>query len=267
MFFPLSKFLWPLVEPANLLLGLLGLGALLALAPGRAGRFGRGLLGLGLLAAVTVAVVPLGTWMIAPLENRFPPTPVTDPVDGIIVLGGVLDPALSADRGQVQLGGAADRVTEMVALARRHPDARILYSAGSGDPLRPDLKEAPLVGRLLADMGVAPGRVWLEDQARNTRENAARARELMAPQPGQRWLLVTSAFHMPRAVGVFRAVGWPVIAHPVDYMTPTDALDGRRGWFPGLGGGLGRLSLAVHEWLGLLVYWWTDRMDEVFPAP
>ena len=87
----------------------------------------------------------------------------------------------------------------------------------------------------------------------------------MQPKPSERWLLVTSAHHMPRSIGIFRKAGFPVEAHPVDFRT--------RGWqdldgpFGSLAAGLARTDAAMHEWAGLFVYWLTERTSELFPGP
>ena len=104
----------------------------------------------------------------------------------------------------------------------------------------------------------------LETRSRNTEENAVFTKELVQPKPGERWLLVTSAQHMPRAIGCFRRAGFPVEAYPVDWHTRR-AL--RLAPMETLSGGLGRLDNAVHEWIGLVSYWLTGRTSELLPGP
>ena len=156
-------------------------------------------------------------------------------------------------------------MTVIAGLARRYPDARILFSGGSGALVYDEGSEAPFALRQLEDFGIAPSRIILEDRSRNTVENAVYSKQVANPQPGQRWLLVTSAYHLPRAVGVFRKFGFPVEPYPVDWRTrgPADA------WrpFATVGDGLRRLDTAVREWAGLLVYWLTGRSSELFPGP
>ena len=212
-------------------------------------------------------MLPVDRLVLGVLEDRFPPHPnLPAAVDGIIVLGGSIDPTLSARRGMPIIRGAADRITAMVVLARRHPEARVIFTGGSGDPLAPDDREAPQVKALLTAMGVDTGAVTFEEHSRNTRENALYSKELMRPQPGETWVLVTSAMHMPRAVGAFRAVGWPVVAYPVDYAT-----DGG-GSISGVlrfnvTAGLGGLQAVAHEMLGLAWYRLQGWSDRLWPAP
>ena len=152
------------------------------------------------------------------------------------MLGGALSPDVSHARNTVALNEAAERLTAVAELARRYPDARIIFSGGSGAVIFDERPEAEFALRLLETLGVAPGRVVAEDKSRNTVENARFSRELAQPKPGERWLLVTSAYHLPRAVGVFRKAGFPVEAYPVDWRT-RGAGDALRP-FPTLGDGL-----------------------------
>ena len=176
-----------------------------------------------------------------------------------------IEAARSDARGDIELNSAAERVLAMLQLARRFPKARMVYSGGSANLFPPYIAEAPFVERLLEEFGVARDRIVIESASRTTFENATRLRELVQPQPGQRWLLVTSAWHMPRSVGVFRTVGFDVEAYPVDWRT--------RGWtdagtsFDRLSQGLARVDTAVHEWAGLLAYRLAGRSDALFPAP
>jgi uncharacterized SAM-binding protein YcdF (DUF218 family) len=117
----------------------------------------------------------------------------------------------------------------------------------------------------LEALGVAHDRITAEEQSRNTIENAVFSRLLADPKPGQRWLLVTSASHMPRAIATFRAAGFAVEAYPVDWHTK-----GRHDTaelFGSPAGGLAMTDYAVHEWVGLAVYWLTGKTSELFPAP
>jgi uncharacterized SAM-binding protein YcdF (DUF218 family) len=181
------------------------------------------------------------------------------------VLGGAISPDVSAARDVVKLGDAAERITATVELARRYPDARIIFSGGSAALLFDQLPEAPFAAKELEALGIDRDRITAEDQSRNTVENAVFSRLIANPKPGERWLLVTSAFHMPRAMAVFRAAGFPVEAYPVDWRTrgPVDLLR----LSESLTEGLARTDTAAHEWVGLAAYRLTGRTNEFFPAP
>jgi uncharacterized SAM-binding protein YcdF (DUF218 family) len=264
MFFILSKVLGFFALPSNLtiVLGLLGV----LLLPTRLARTGRLLTVASLIVLALLGLSPLGNALIIPLEQRFPPWDDTrGPPDGIVVLGGAITPDVSAARNEVALNEAAERVTAAVALARRYPDARIVYSGGTGALIFPEGSEAASAVRIFESLGVPQARIIAEEQSRNTVENAVFSLLLAMPRPGERWLLVTSGYHMPRAMGVFRQAGFPVEAYPVDWRTrgPQDALRP----FPSLGGGLERADTAVREWIGLVVYWLTGRSAALFPGP
>lgn len=262
MSFALSKILWGLAEPGNFLLVLL-LAGLAAWCLGRR-RLARWLVGIAAAALTVIAVLPVGAWMMAPLEQRFPAQALTGQVDGIVVLGGAVQPELSSDRDRPALNSMAERMTEAVALMRRFPDARVIFTGGSGDLLVQELKEAPVARQLWEQLGVDVSRIEFEDQSRNSWENALLSKARMQPKKGEIWLLVTSAFHMPRAVGSFRQAGWRVVPYPVDYHI--SARDLRRPSFA-LGDGLREVALGFHEWLGLAAYRLMGRTDSLWPGP
>ncbi|MBI1207340.1 MAG: YdcF family protein [Azospirillum sp.] len=260
--FVLSKLLWALVAPGTLLVSLLVVG-LGAQAFGR--RWGRAWVWLAAAGFVALAVLPVGDWLMRPLEERFPPpAEALARVDGIIVLGGAINPVLSLARHQPALNQAADRMTAFAALARHWPEARLVFTGGSGALLEPGAAEAPVARSLLGELGLDPARVIFEDGSRNTYENAVLSKALASPQPGQIWLLVTSAWHMPRAVGVFRQAGWPVVAWPVDYRTLPDSGFALR---LDLSWGLDLATDAVKEWIGLAAYRMIGRTSSLLPAP
>ena len=263
MFFTLSKTVGFLLLPSNLLIcaGLVGL----ALMATRWRRAGRRVAIVSLLLLLALSVLPLGKLLAGRLEDRFPRWDAARGAPtGIVILGGAIDPDLSADRGELNLGGSAARVIAIAKLARQFPQARILYSGGNGSLLSSGGPEADFVYPILDDFGVPRSRVTLETRSRNTAENAAFSKEVAQPKPGERWLLVTSAMHMPRAVGCFRRAGFPVEAYPVDWTTLTHPK-----LAPSLApvANLARLDDAAHEWEGLLVYWLSGRTSAFLPAP
>jgi uncharacterized SAM-binding protein YcdF (DUF218 family) len=264
MFFILSKVLGFFAAPSDLLIafGLLGV----VLLATRWARLGKYLMVASLLALAVIGLSPLGNALIIPLEQRFPPWDDTrGPPDGIVVLGGAITPDVSAARNDIALNEAAERVTATVALARRYPEARIVYSGGSGALIFREGSEAVIAVRAFESLGIPPERIIAEEQSRNTVENAVFSLLLAMPRPGERWLLVTSGYHMPRAMGIFRQASFPVEAYPVDWRTrgPQDALRP----FSTLGSGMERTDTAVREWVGLLVYWLTGRSASLFPGP
>ncbi len=263
MFFVLSKVLWVAAAPTNLLLGLALLGALAGLAGRRWG--GRLALG-GVVVLVLCGVLPVGKLILRPLEDRFPQASLEGPAPaGIVVLGGPIDQEIGAARGQVAVTDAATRLTAAVALSRRFPGVPLVYTGGSNALLSVIGGEAADAKRLWSDLGVDPARVLIEEASRNTEENARFTRDLVHPEPGQRWILVTSAYHMPRSVGLFRAAGFDVVPYPVDYRSTGTARD----FVPTaeISAGLRRLDMAVREWIGLVAYRASGRIAELVPGP
>ena len=263
MFFILSKTATYLLQPSNLLI-VLGLAGL-ALTATRWRRAGKGLALFCLVLLLAAGILPVGTLLLGPLESRFPPWDAARGApDGIVVLGGGIGADISRDRGEPVVNSSAARVIALAKLARQFPSARVVYSGGSADLLPNGAKEADVLGPLLDDFGVPRARVTLESRSRNTAENAVFSKALADPKPGERWLLVTSASHMPRAIGCFRRAGFAVEAYPVDWRTYRHPR-----FYPSLSpvDGLQRTDFAVHEWLGLLTYWATGRTSALLPGP
>jgi uncharacterized SAM-binding protein YcdF (DUF218 family) len=263
MFFILSKTVALLILPSNLLI-VLGLAGL-ALMATRWRRAGACMVAASLTLLAVIGFSPLGGLLTQLLENRFPPwDPARGAPDGIVVLGGEISPRLSRERGEPVVSGEAGRIVAMVKLARLYPNARIIYSGGDASLLGNQLPEANFVYPLLDSLGVARERVLLETRSRNTAENAAFTKNLANPGPAARWLLVTSAQHMPRAIGCFRRVGFPVEAYPVGWLTGAKAELTPSAVFSS---GLGRFDSAVREWTGLFAYWLSGKTTELLPAP
>jgi uncharacterized SAM-binding protein YcdF (DUF218 family) len=262
MFFVLSKVVWFVVSPVNLAILLALAAAMLAFT-----RFARFARWLGLVALAGLAIMafsPLPRLIMWPLENRFPQQDAAKgPIAGVILLGG----AIGVARGDVVMTSAGARMTKTVELARLHPEARIVFAGGAANLISPVTKtEADGARLLLTGLGLAPERLVFEDKSRNTRENAMLTKALVDPKPGERWLLVTSAWHMPRAMGVFRKAGFAVEAFPVDYLT-----EERLSEFVRVSGRAPRgLSIAddgFKEWAGLLAYRLVGYTDALFPGP
>jgi uncharacterized SAM-binding protein YcdF (DUF218 family) len=255
----LSKVLTPLISPGNFLLALAIVGLIFG-----ARRWGKAATWVGTLGLVALAVLPGGGYAIAALENRFPASEAPAKVDGIVVLGGSIQTGTSAARRQPVLNDNAERDFAFVALARRYPEAKLLFTGGSGKLFPDGTTEAAVARDLYVALGLDPSRLLLEDLSRNTWENGLLGREVARPAPGETWLLVTSARHMPRAIGVFRRLNWPATPYPVDYRTAGDVRFDF-GW--DLGIGLRSAGEAFHEWGGLIVYFLLGRTSEFLPGP
>jgi uncharacterized SAM-binding protein YcdF (DUF218 family) len=255
MFFIASKIFWFVAEPVSLAIVVGVLGILLGFT--RFARAGRALMAGAIIALAAGLLTPLGALLLWPLQERFPrpsadiPAPV-----GIIVLGGAVDTKKSEARGQVYFSPDGARMTTGVELARRYPSARLVFTGGP---------EAISARKLWLSLGMPEERMTFEGKSRNTWENAVFTRDLVKPKPGETWLLVTSAWHMPRSVGIFRRLGFDVIPYPVAYRTFGDARDFL---LPtSLIDKVIMLDYSVREWVGLLAYRLAGKTDALFPAP
>ncbi|EAR07316.1 YdcF family protein [Reinekea blandensis] len=254
VFFLLSKLLWGLVSPSGLLLS----GAFLAwFLRSRLPRVTRWLSVLVILALLLIGFYPVGAWLVYPLEHRFKPPNTEQAPDGIIVLGGAWRTQSSVYWGQWELNHAAERDLAMLALARRFPEAELVFTGGSGKLFSQQFKEADVARQLYSDLGLNPVRVQFESESRNTYENARFSQKLINPDVADIWWLVTSAYHMTRATEVFCGIGWRVVPYPVDHFYEPGS------WRPNwaFADHLWELERVSREWLGLWVYRATGRAE------
>jgi len=263
MTFVLSKLFWALAQPLNLIVVLLTFGILIGLIGFR--RIANGALWSGIVLLLAISFLPLPSVLLLPLENRFPvPRALPEQIDGIIVLGGAGMSELARARDQVNVNDAGERYLEAFALARRYPQAKVIFTGGSAQIFEGGVSEAELAERLFREQGFPDERILYERQSRNTWENALYSKRMVTPRPGENWILITSAFHMPRSVGIFREVGWPgLIPYPVDFRMA--------GRFQIIGMNfllrLTATDIALREWIGLVAYRIMGRTDALFPGP
>jgi len=264
LFFVLSKTLGFLLLPTNLLIAIGLVGAILMAT--RLASLGRKLVVAAVLLLILCGLSPLGKILLYPLEQRFPPWNATRGApDGIIVLGASIEADLSVAHGTPVVRGAPDRIIAAAALARQYPNARVVFSGGSANLISNDAREADFAGAIFESLGIDKSRLTMERRSRNTQENAEFSKALVAPRDGERWLLVTSAFHMPRSVGLFRKAGFAVEPYPVDWRV--GGRDDLMSWSNVAIEGLGRTDLAVREWMGLIAYRATGKIDDLLPGP
>lgn len=206
------------------------------------------------LAVSVISIFPIGETLLAPLEAEYVAQNIPEQVDGIVVLGCAESPRKTLRWSQPQLNDASERLIAAASLAIVHPEARIVYAGGSGRLLDAVAGRAPLPPiaiAVLSSLGIDLGRVTWEDLSRNTAENAQLSFDLVHPEPGETWVLVTSAFHMGRAMASFEAAGWrDVVPYPVDYRT--GSFTGGIGW--DFSSNLEDLNTAIKEWVGRLAY-------------
>ncbi|HEY5717479.1 MAG TPA: YdcF family protein [Motiliproteus sp.] len=271
VFFVASKLIWSFARPDNLLLLLLTLAVLRSRWP-RAGlghdrRHGHKLLWFVLLLLWLVALYPVGNLLLYPLETRFQSQPIQPQrLAGVIVLGGGENLRRSRYWQRLEVNESGDRYIELLSLAARYPELPIIFTGGSGAVTQQRFGGADALEPLLQEMGLSE-RVRLERRSRNTYENGLLSLPLAQPISAARgdapWLLVTSAFHMPRSVGVFEALGWKVQPHPVDFQSMPPA---KLRWHFSLGDNLAELTLGVREWMGLIAYRLSGKTQQLLPG-
>jgi uncharacterized SAM-binding protein YcdF (DUF218 family) len=239
MVYYVSKAFWLIAAPTSALVLTSAIAALWAVLC--SSKCAAWLAAAAACGLVIGAFTPIGAALLLPLEHRFvafSPLDSQAPPDGIIVLGGSNYAGIDA----------------VPALSRDYPEARIIFSGFSATALD-----------RFARLGGDPARVYVESRPRTTSEDALYSAALLKPKPGERWLLVTLASHMPRAVGCFRVAGFEVEPYPVGFRTrgPSHsfALDatGSAAFF--------QLDVAAKEWIGLLAYGLMGKTDALFPAP
>jgi uncharacterized SAM-binding protein YcdF (DUF218 family) len=252
MFFSLSKILWPLVEPLNLLFILFMAASLLVIF--KQTRAGITLLLLASFLFAVIGILPLGYNAVVLLENRYhTPAEMPQNIAGIIVLGGTFDTGLSSARGRPMLNDNAERVLDALMLAKRYPSAMVIFSGGEGKLLPQGHPESQMVRDFISGQDLALLNAVYEEESRSTYENALYTKELVIPQKQEHWILITSAYHMPRAMAVFRSMGWENVTPWVtDYRTA-----GSPYWLPrsfNVSKNIYMTELALHEYLGFLSY-------------
>jgi len=263
--FVLSKVAWGIVRPEHSLILLLAAG--LALLLTRWHRLGLALIVLAPALMLSIALFPTGRWLLLPLEDRFPPlAELPAQVDGIVILGaGRQASPASRDRAE----SYPKDLVAFADLARHYPRAQLVFAGGA--PLREGgaYREADAAHEMFTAMGLDMGRLAFDRNSRNTYENVvyghAIAVSSLLGRPLGKWILVTSAAHMPRSVGLFRGQGWDVIPDPVDFRTRSDRLE--EGSALSFSDNLDQTSVALKEWLGMLADCCLGRSPTCFPGP
>ena len=221
-------------------------------------RLGRILLATGLAMLIAFSNKAVSRWLIAPLEGAYPPIPelsVSSPVPAdlaacryIVVLGGGHGdrPGLSATN-RLSTSGLG-RLAEGARLARALPDATVIVSGpaeGSGEA------HARVLARAAESLGVAARRLRLIETARDTEDEAQAVKAIAGDA---KVALVTSAWHMPRAAGLFRKAGVAVLPCPADYRGKPNP-DFRWTDYSWDADSLDRSTFAVREFIGYSWVW------------
>ena len=262
MFFSLSKIFWAVMSPLNILGICFVLVLILSVL-----RQKIYIKALCFLSAVFLffGVMPVGHDALTFLENRFSkPQEMPRQVDGIILLGGAISTDLSYARGETVVGDSGGRLLTFLQLAKRYPSAKLIATGGSGSLFSQDIKEADYVQELFESLKVDGGRIIYERESRNTYENAKFVREQIGASASETWILVTSAYHMPRSIGVFQKQGVYPLPYPSGYRT-----EGAFHIYPrdfDILEQYGYLNLAVKEYIGNTVYFIGQKSNSLMPG-
>lgn len=251
----LSKIFWLLAAPLNALAIILVAGALLLWT--RWLRAGKWLVTIALVPLTLFGFTQLSDLPLIWLESRYEVPQLTEPPYGIIVLGGGLSVSHYQHDAPYYLGSRADRITVALTLKRQYPKARLIYSGGNGSLIEESRSEAASAKVFIQSLYGNDLGLEMEGKSRNTWENGVNTIAMIPPAKRNRaWLLVTSAWHMRRAMGVFRELGMTPIPYPVDYkaarLAPPWLSDSIVDQFE-------KLSIALRELIGIAAYRATGR--------
>jgi uncharacterized SAM-binding protein YcdF (DUF218 family) len=252
--YALTKLLELLLAPGNLLVLLLAAGV--ALQWGQWRRLGLGLSTAAAGLLLVMFLFPIGYWLLQPLEDAYPRPPWPKHVDGVLILGGALNPAVYVSRNAPSEDDVEGRFVAGSELLRRYPNARLIFSGGTGIP--GGIAEADVARLALDQLGMDQKRVVYENRSRNTWENILYSQQLAKPKPGEVWLLATSASQLPRAMAIARQLNWPLVPWASDYRTIGEKMP-LYILHPDLASNLDTADMALHEWVGLFAYWLMGR--------
>lgn len=207
-------------------------------------------------------VLPTGTILLRLIENHIELQQLPNDVVGIIVLGGSTNEALSTENNTYTLNDSAERLLAFAELSYRYPNAQKLFTGGSGRLIKGSVKEADIASRALSAVAMNVDDVKFESQSRNTHENALFSMKYRDVKKEGAWVLITSAYHMPRAMGVFQKAGWKdVIPYPVDYRVSKKSLLNSYSVL----GNFQNSTIVLKEIIGSIVYYLTGKTASLIP--
>lgn len=261
LFFIASKLLWFIVKPDNLLIGALIFSVILAFTQQQ--KLARKCFISVASITILIAIIPIGNWLLYPLETRFNTQPkLPEKVDGVILLGGSFITATSHAWGKVQTNHHADRIHQFLKLKQQYPQAKAVFTGGDSSLSKQHPSEAYYAKKLMQQLGIKNQTIQYESKARNTYENIINLKHMLQPAPNEHWIVVTSAFHLPRTVGIFCQAEWKIIPYPADFHSNPNSLLSPT---LQLGNNLETLNMAIREWLGLSAYYLTGKTKQWLP--
>ena len=256
----LKNIFWIIFQPVNIIILIIILGSIIYLFKYK--KIGLKFLYTGIILLTLSSIFPIGNYLALPLENRFKNKILQKPY-GIIVLGGSEKVLNSSVRNQISLNSSSERLLYFYILSKKYPESKLVFS-GAGK-LYNNINESDVARNFFEELGMDMNQIVFESKSRNTYENAKFSYELIRPNTDQRWVLITSAITMPRAIGTFRKIGWNVIPFSVDYIT-----NKKSNFFTinkNFLSGLTSLNIVTYEWIGLIFYKILNRTDSFLPNP
>lgn len=263
----ISRGVWAIIQPSNFFIlyftvsffifqfGLLGQHWLKKLKT----------LNLSILILVfLVGLTNFSKWIMWPLENRYAEYKILNTslsYSGIIILGGAEEATISTYTSQATFDNDAERIYQAIKLAKQFPELPIIHSGGV--KIGPDeLSENDVAEMAFYDMGINLNRIRFDRISYNTSTNATESAKLIKSTETNPWILVTSAYHMPRSVAAFEKANVNIVPYPVDYRTSLryDGIFNFRA-----SENIERFDAAIHEYIGLIAYYITGRSSSIFP--
>ncbi len=209
-----------------------------------------------------VAVLPTGDLLYFQLEKKFHnPIVLPSQINGILILSGATNPQLSYVHNKIHLNGSVERLIESIILIQRYPEAKIIFSGGSGSSFDQELTHADVARKFFNQLNIDTNKIIFESKSRNTYENIIYSKKIAEPKSEDNWIIVTSASHMIRATNIGKKLGWHFFPYAVDFQTSKKITR-----LPSLNflGNMSRFNASSHEWIGLISYYIMGRTSKIY---
>ena len=259
MSFYLSKVLWLIINPFNILIFLFFLTIFFSIL--KKNKLTYFLLSFSLIFLVSFGIFPVGKYLIYKLEKNYHNSIILpDKVDGILILGGATNPFLSNEFNQINLSGSAERLVESITLIKKYTDAKIIFAGGSGDINHPKMDHARIAKQFFIQIGLDTNKMIFENKSRNTYENILFSKHIAKPKKNEKWIVITSAFHMNRAIFIGEKIDWALTPYAVDFTQPKIIK-----FTPNIKilKNFNAMQSGSHEWIGLMAYYLLGRTSRI----
>ena len=260
MSFYLSKILWLILNPFNFFIFVNIITIFLYFINFK--RISLFIFLINFIFLLTISIFPIGNFLIHKIEKEYHlKNMVPNNLDGILILGGATSPTLFKEFNQVSVNDSAERLIESVKIIKEFKNSKIIFSGGSGVVGRPELGHAEAAKFFYKKMEINTDRIIFENKSRNTYENILFSNEIVNPRKNEKWLLITSASHMKRALLIGLKQDWKLIPYAVDFK-----IRKKYEFKPSFNllSNLNSFQQASHEWLGLISYYFMKRTDRIF---